>query len=91
MANPTCDLLLINGVVLTMDPRFTVHRPGPVAVTGDSRAGRGPGLLAYDAAETIDCGGRVIKAAVITDLLALFGTSPDDTISDGYADLAGGV
>ena len=31
------------------------------------------------------------KAAVITDLLALFGTSPDDTISDGYADLAAGV
>jgi 5-methylthioadenosine/S-adenosylhomocysteine deaminase len=31
------------------------------------------------------------KAAVITDLLALFGTSPDDTISDGYAELAGGM
>ena len=29
------------------------------------------------------------KAAVIADLLALFGTSPDDTLSDGYADLAG--
>jgi len=30
------------------------------------------------------------KAAVIIDLLALFATSPDDTISDGYADLAAG-
>jgi 5-methylthioadenosine/S-adenosylhomocysteine deaminase len=30
------------------------------------------------------------KAAVITDLLALFGTRPDDTISDGYAELAEG-
>ena len=29
------------------------------------------------------------KAAIVTDLLALFGTRPDDTISDGYADLAG--
>jgi 5-methylthioadenosine/S-adenosylhomocysteine deaminase len=29
------------------------------------------------------------KAAAISDLLALFGTRPDDTISDGYADLAG--
>src|SRR3954454_18684273 len=29
------------------------------------------------------------KAAVIVDLLARFGASPDDTISDGYADLAG--
>ena len=28
------------------------------------------------------------KAAVIADLLALFGTRPDDTLSDGYADLA---
>ena len=27
------------------------------------------------------------KAAVIIELLALFGTSPDDTISDGYVDL----
>ena len=30
------------------------------------------------------------KAAVITDLLALFGTSPDDTISDGYVELVAG-
>ena len=27
------------------------------------------------------------KAAVITELLALFGASPDDTISDGYVEL----
>jgi len=30
------------------------------------------------------------KAAVIAELLALFGTSPDDTISDGYVDLVAG-
>src|SRR3954468_17649389 len=30
------------------------------------------------------------KAAVIVDLLALFGASPDDTISDGYAEFAAG-
>ena len=29
------------------------------------------------------------KAAVIADLVALFGARPDDTLSDGYADLAG--
>ena len=28
------------------------------------------------------------KAAVIAELLALFGAHPDDTISDGYVDLA---
>ena len=31
------------------------------------------------------------KAAIITELLALFGASPDDTISDGYVDLAAGA
>jgi len=30
------------------------------------------------------------KAAVINELLALFGTRPDDTISDGYVTLAAG-
>ena len=30
------------------------------------------------------------KAAVITALLALFGATPDDTISDGYVQLAAG-
>jgi 5-methylthioadenosine/S-adenosylhomocysteine deaminase len=65
VANPTCDLLLTNGVVLTMDPQFTVHRLGTVAVTGDSIVAVGPGALAYDAAETIDCGGRVIMPGLI--------------------------
>ena len=65
VANPTCDLLLTNGLVLTMDPRFTVHRPGSVAVTGDSIVAVGPGTLAYDAAETIDCAGRVIMPGLV--------------------------
>ena len=30
------------------------------------------------------------KADVISELLALFGTSADDTISDGYVDLVAG-
>ena len=30
------------------------------------------------------------KASVIDELLALFGTSPDDTITDGYVDLVAG-
>jgi 5-methylthioadenosine/S-adenosylhomocysteine deaminase len=30
------------------------------------------------------------KAAVIVELLGLFGTRPDDTINDGYVDLAAG-
>jgi 5-methylthioadenosine/S-adenosylhomocysteine deaminase len=65
VANPTCDLLLTNAVVLTMDPQFTVHRQGSVAVTGDAIAAVGPGALAYDAAETIDCGGRVVMPGLV--------------------------
>jgi 5-methylthioadenosine/S-adenosylhomocysteine deaminase len=61
----TCDLLLTNGLVLTMDPQFTVHRWGAVAVTGDSIAAVGPGALAYQAAETIDCGGRVVMPGLV--------------------------
>ena len=43
-----------------------------------SRSSRGPGRGAT----------REDKAAVIAELLALFGASPDDTISDGYVELA---
>src|SRR5215204_4829849 len=48
-----------------MDPQFAVHRPGSVAVTGDSIVAIGGGVLAYDAAETIDCGGRVIMPGLV--------------------------
>jgi 5-methylthioadenosine/S-adenosylhomocysteine deaminase len=61
----TCDLLLTNALVLTMDPQFTVHRPGAIAVTGDSIVAVGPGALGYQAAETIDCGGRVVMPGLV--------------------------
>jgi 5-methylthioadenosine/S-adenosylhomocysteine deaminase len=65
VANAPCDLLLTNAVVLTMDSQFTVHRPGAVAVTGDSIVAVGPDALAYQAAETIDCGGRVVMPGLV--------------------------
>jgi 5-methylthioadenosine/S-adenosylhomocysteine deaminase len=65
VANPTCDLLLTNAVVLTMDQEFTIHRQGSVAVIGDSIAAVGSGALAYDAADTIDCGGRVVMPGLV--------------------------
>ena len=58
-------MLLTNAVVLTMDPQFTVHRPGAVAITGDAIVAVGPGALAYQAAETIDCGGRVVMPGLV--------------------------
>ena len=65
MTTTACDLLLTNAVVLTMDPQFTVHRPGAIAVTADSIAAVGPAALAYRAAETIDCGGRVVLPGLV--------------------------
>ena len=65
MATETCDLLLTNGVVLTMDAQFRVHRGSAVAVTGDAIAAVGPAALAYAGTETIDCGGRVIMPGLV--------------------------
>src|SRR5262245_47360734 len=48
-----------------MDPQFTVHRDGAVAVTGDSIAAVGAAALAYDADETVDCGRRVVMPGLV--------------------------
>src|SRR6186713_2185680 len=65
MADLTCDVLLTNAVVLTMDPQFTTHRPGAIAVAGDTIMAVGTTALAYDPAETIDCGGRVLMPGLV--------------------------
>jgi 5-methylthioadenosine/S-adenosylhomocysteine deaminase len=62
---PPCDLLLTNAVILTMDAQFTIHRSGGVAITGDSIVGVGPEATSFDAAATIDCGGRVIMPGLV--------------------------
>src|SRR5919107_5466254 len=60
-----CDLLLANATVLTMDDGFTIHRGAAVAVSGDAIAAVGPGALGYEAAERIDCGGRVVMPGLV--------------------------
>jgi 5-methylthioadenosine/S-adenosylhomocysteine deaminase len=60
-----CDLLLTNATVLTMDPRFTLHRSSAVAITGDSIVAVGPDARAYTATETIDCTGRVVMPGLV--------------------------
>jgi 5-methylthioadenosine/S-adenosylhomocysteine deaminase len=62
---PRCDLLLTNATLLTMDDRFTVHSSGGVAVSGDSIVAVGPGALEYEAAETIDCRGRIVMPGLV--------------------------
>ena len=65
MADPTCDVLLTNAVVLTMDPQFITHRPGAIAVAGDSIVAVGADALRYRPAETVDCAGRVVMPGLV--------------------------
>jgi 5-methylthioadenosine/S-adenosylhomocysteine deaminase len=68
--NPTdtCDVLLTNAIVLTMDEAFHLYEPGAVAVSGDSIVAVG---LEQDlkgqfyAQETIDCDGKVVMPGLI--------------------------
>jgi 5-methylthioadenosine/S-adenosylhomocysteine deaminase len=62
---PSCDLLLTNATVLTMDASFTVHVAGSVAIAGDSIAAVGADAQGYDAAETVDCQGRVVMPGLV--------------------------
>src|SRR6186713_348010 len=64
-ADPTCDVLLTNAIVLTMDPQFTTHRPGAIAVAGDSIVAVGADALRYRSAEAVDCAGRVVMPGLV--------------------------
>src|SRR6187397_3647373 len=48
-----------------MDPQFTVHSRGAVAITADSIAAVGPDALALQATATVDCGGRVVMPGLV--------------------------
>src|SRR5438874_9673895 len=62
---PRSDTLLINATLLTLDRSFTIHRSGAVAIAGDWIAAVGPGAETYAAADTIDCGGRVVMPGLV--------------------------
>jgi 5-methylthioadenosine/S-adenosylhomocysteine deaminase len=62
---PSCDLLLTNATVLTMDEHFTLHTAGAVAVQGDSIAAVGPEAGGWSAGETVDCGGRIVMPGLV--------------------------
>jgi 5-methylthioadenosine/S-adenosylhomocysteine deaminase len=64
----SCDLLLTNAIVLTMDENLTQYDPGAVAVAGDSILEAGPHAYIagkYEARETVDCGGKVLMPGLI--------------------------
>src|SRR5438093_9593706 len=48
-----------------MDQRFTLHRPGSVAIAGDTVRAVGPEAASYTARETVDCGGRVVMPGLV--------------------------
>lgn len=65
---PVCDVLLTNAHVLTMDEDHTQFPDGAVAVTGSQIVAVGTQralTAAYQAAETVDCGGRVVMPGLV--------------------------
>jgi 5-methylthioadenosine/S-adenosylhomocysteine deaminase len=64
----TADILLTNAIVLTMDESFNMYEPGAVAIKGDSILAVGPEAelaASFSAAETIDCGGKVLMPGLV--------------------------
>ena len=63
----SCDILLTNATVLTMDDEFHIFAPGSVAVTGDRIVAVGEATLAaqYTARQQVDCGGQVLMPGLI--------------------------
>lgn len=64
----TVDWLLTNAIVLTMDEEFHQYEPGAVAIQGDSIVAVGPAdeiAQRFTAAQTIDCGGKVLMPGLI--------------------------
>ena len=64
----SCDLLLTNAIVLTMDEEMRQYEPGAVAVKGDSilAVGTEQQLSAeFTAGEVADCGGKVLMPGLV--------------------------
>jgi len=64
----TCDLLLTNASVLTMDADFHLYYPGAVAVQGDSILAVGPQdelKARFAPRQSLDCGGKVVMPGLI--------------------------
>lgn len=61
----TCDLLLTNATVVTMDEQFRVHAPGAVAVTGNTIVAVGAIEAEYSPLETVDGAGRVVMPGLV--------------------------
>jgi 5-methylthioadenosine/S-adenosylhomocysteine deaminase len=61
----SCDLLLTNALIVTMDEQFTIHSSGSIAMTGSGIVALGDIAGDYQAVETIDCRGRVVMPGFV--------------------------
>lgn len=64
----TVTSLLINAIVLTMDEEYHLYEPGAVAIQDDRIIAVGSQaelLAAYDSAEIVDCGGKVLMPGLV--------------------------
>ena len=64
----TADLLLVNAHVLVMDDPMNQYHPGALAVKGEKILAAGPEAQIkadYSAAETIDCGGKILMPGLV--------------------------
>ena len=68
MNRDTCDLLIHNGQVITMDPERKIYRPGAIAITGSRIVAVGVDAdltQRFDATETMDAGGGIVHPGFI--------------------------
>ena len=65
IVTPPCDILLTNAHVVTTDDAFRIWQPGAVAITGNTIVEVGELDARYQAAERIDCGGRVVMPGLV--------------------------
>ncbi len=61
----TCDVLLTNADVLTMDDDFTRHPASALAINGDTIVAVGDDARGYAARQTLDCAGRVLMPGLV--------------------------
>jgi 5-methylthioadenosine/S-adenosylhomocysteine deaminase len=64
----TCEILLSNAIVLTMDENFAIYEPGAVALQGDKILAVGKDAYIrsqYQAREIIDCGDKVLMPGLV--------------------------